>query len=457
MKPVIVLVGRPNVGKSTLFNQLTRSRDALVAEEPGLTRDRQYGEGKLGEKPFLVVDTGGIDIEKEGINAEMRSQAQLAMDEASTVILVTDAHEGLTAIEQDLAEKLRSTGKPFWVAVNKTESLDPDVAVADFYQLSAKGVLPIAAAHRRGVQSLVEQVMEEYPAVEEEEEKEKKIPYIAVVGRPNAGKSTLVNRLLGEERVVVFDQPGTTRDSIFVPLERDDKEYMFIDTAGIRRRGKVSERAEKFSIVKTIQAIDQANVVIVLFDAHREISEQDIRLAGFVANKGRAVIVAVNKWDGLSREKRKEVKKDLLRKLPFLQYARVLFISALHGTAVGDLYPAIDEAYASAMAELATPDLTRAIREAAEKTPPPMVEGRRIKPKFAHQGAKNPPVVVIHGNQVDKLKRPYKRYLENVVRKEFDLWGTPIRIETREQANPFKERNKNAKPTYSRKLRRKIR
>ncbi len=441
MLPVIALVGRPNVGKSTLFNRLTRSRDALVADQPGLTRDRQYGVGRLGSKPYVVVDTGGISGEEEGVELLMGQQVQAAIDEADHILLMLDAKDGCTAGDEQIATQLRRTGKPITVVVNKSENLDKELAGVEFHALGLGQPVPIAAVHGRGVKGLINEVLEAFPAPEEPDQAaaEKGIQ-IAVVGRPNVGKSTLVNRLLGEERVVAFDQPGTTRDSVFISFSHDDKPYTLIDTAGVRRRSRINEAIEKFSVIKTLQAIEQANVVLLVLDAKQGVGEQDANLAGHILDSGRALVVVINKWDGLTQEQREEIKAELARKLPFLDFATHRFISALHGSGVGTLYQAVDRAYANALRDLSTPELTRILERAVEAHQPPHVHGRRIKLRYAHQGGKNPPIIVIHGNQTDAVPPPYKRYLVNRFRQVLDLHGTPVRLEFKSGTNPYQGR-----------------
>jgi GTP-binding protein len=438
MLPVIALVGRPNVGKSTLFNRLTRSRDALVADQPGLTRDRKYGVGRLGDSPYVVVDTGGISGDREGVDALMLQQVQHAIGEADHILFLLDGREGLAGGDQQIAEALRRTGKPVTVVVNKTESLDNAIATADFHSLGLGEPVAIAAAHGKGVKPLINRVLEDLPGPDEEDLVEQDLgTQIAVVGRPNVGKSTLVNRLLGEERVVAFDLPGTTRDSIHIPFERDGKRYTLIDTAGVRRRARVSEAIEKFSIIKALQAMEAANVVFLVLDAHDGVTEQDASLAGHVVESGRALVVVINKWDGLDPEQRERIKADLQRKLPFLDFADWRFVSALHGSGVGHLLEAADHAYRTAMIDLKTPELTRVLEQAVTEHQPPLVKGRRIKLRYAHQGGKNPPIVIIHGNQTESVPPAYQRYLVNRFRKAFDLHGTPLRIEFRSGDNPY--------------------
>ena len=438
--PVIVLVGRPNVGKSTLFNRLTRSRDALVADQPGLTRDRKYGVGRLGNKPYVVVDTGGLSGEGQGVDVMMEQQVRAAIGEADHILFIVDGKTGCGGGDQIIAEQLRKTGKPVTAVVNKSENLDKSIANAEFYSLGLGEPVAIAAVHGRGVKTMINQVLDAFPEPEAADEQTDTGIQIAVVGRPNVGKSTLVNRMLGEERVVAFDQPGTTRDSIFIPFIHDDKPYTLIDTAGVRRRARVSEAIEKFSVIKTLQAIEQANVVMLVLDAHQGVSEQDASLAGHILESGRALIVLINKWDGLDDHQREMTKKELERKLPFLDFATKRFISALHGSGVGHLYEAIDHAYKNAVRDLSTPELTRILEWAVQEHQPPLVHGRRIKLRYAHQGGKNPPIIVIHGNQTDAVPNAYKRYLVNRFRQALELDGTPLRIEFKSGENPFKDR-----------------
>jgi GTP-binding protein len=455
MQPVIALVGRPNVGKSTLFNRLTRSRDALVADQPGLTRDRKFGEGKLGDKPYLVVDTGGLTGEEEGLDSLMASQSWLAVEQADIVLFLVDAHAGLLATDQQIAQQLRQQGKKVFLVVNKIDGLDPDLVTAEFHALGLGQPHPIAASQGRGVKSLMQQVLSELPeAAEQAEQTAPAGIKVAIIGRPNVGKSTLVNRILGEERVVAYDLPGTTRDSIYLPFERDGQDYVLIDTAGVRRRSRVKEAVEKFSVIKTLQAIEDANVVLMLLDAHEGISEQDASLLGFVLEAGRALVVAVNKWDGLERDQRDWIKHELELKLPFLGFAEVHFISALHGTNVGHLFDSIITAYASATRALSTSNLTRLLNDLVEAHPPPLVRGRRIKLRFAHQGGKNPPVIVIHGNQTGAIPDSYRRYLINGLIKNLKLEGTPVRLEFRTGANPFAGKKNKLTPRQQQKRQR---
>lgn len=443
MKPVIALVGRPNVGKSTLFNRLTRSRDALVADQPGMTRDRKYGDGKLGEHPYIVIDTGGLSGEEEGLDGLMAAQSWLAVEEANIILFMTDAHDGLTAMDEAIAKRLRNTGKEIILVVNKIDGLNADVITAEFFALGLGQPNAIAASQGRGVTLLIESTLADIPQEPEEDSAAAGIK-IAIVGRPNVGKSTLVNRILGEERVVAYDMPGTTRDSIYLPFERDDQKYTLIDTAGVRRRGKVSEVAEKYSVIKALQAIQDAHVVIMVLDAQDTISEQDVTLLGYVMDAGRALVISINKWDGLDEEQKEKIKTELDYKLPFLSYAKKKFISALHGTGVGDLFGYVQTAYNSAMAEFPTPKLTRLLEYLVQQHQPPIVRGHRIKLRYAHQGGKNPPIIVIHGNQTQSVPDSYKRYLFNAFLKRLNLHGTPIRIEFKTSDNPYKDKkNKN--------------
>lgn len=441
MKPVIALVGRPNVGKSTLFNRLTRSRDALVADIPGLTRDRHYGEGRVGERPFLVIDTGGFEpVAKVGIMHEMAKQTKQAVAEADVVIFLVDGRQGLTPHDKTITDFLRKSGRSVMLVVNKSEGMKYTSVTADFYELGIGDPYVISAAHGDGVADLVEESLDkafaQKPALAEDEATEQGIK-IAIVGRPNVGKSTLVNTLLGEERVIAFDMPGTTRDSIEIPFERNDRHYTLIDTAGIRRRGKVFEAIEKFSVVKTLQSISEANVVVLLLDAQQDISEQDAHIAGFVLESGRALVVGVNKWDGLTSDRRDEIKMDIDRKLSFLSFAKFHYISALKSTGVTMLMKSVDSAYAAAMAKLPTPQLTRALQEAVDHQQPRRKGSIRPKLRYAHQGGQNPPIIVIHGNALDAIDANYKRFLEKHFRDTFALVGTPLRIELRSGKNPF--------------------
>ncbi len=441
MLPVIALVGRPNVGKSTLFNRLTRTRDALVADQPGLTRDRKYGVARLGHRPCLIVDTGGLSGVSGGIDALMERQVLRAIADADHILLLLDAREGCTGGDEIIAGQLRKTGKPVTPVVNKSEGQGDAMAAADFQRLALGQPLAISALHGQGVRRLMDSVLEELPETSPEDvPQEEQGIQIAVIGRPNVGKSTLVNRMLGEERVLAYDKPGTTRDSIFITYTHDDRPYTLIDTAGVRRRARVSEAVEKFSVIKTLQAIEQANVVLLVLDAQQGIGEQDANLAGHILESGRALLIVVNKWDGLEADQRERIRSDLERKLPFLDFASRHFISALHGSGVGDLYPHIDRAYASAMRKLPTATLTRILEDILTEHQPPLVRGRRIKLRYAHQGGRNPPLIVIHGNQTDAVPQSYRRYLINRFRRLLKLQGTPVRIEFKSGENPFQGR-----------------
>jgi GTP-binding protein len=442
MKPTLVLVGRPNVGKSALFNRLTRSRDAIVADIPGLTRDRHYGHGRLGDKPYLVVDTGGLEpMAEEGILSEMARQTRQAVDEADLVLFLVDGRQGVTSHDRIIADQLRRTGRTIMLAVNKTEGMQAAVVTAEFHELGLGEPYAISAMHGDNVNELMELVLLHFPQ-SNDGESEGRHPKVAIVGRPNAGKSTLVNALLGEERVIAFDQPGTTRDSIYIDFSHKGRTYTLIDTAGVRRRGKVFEAVEKFSVIKTLQAIEDANVVILMLDARNEISDQDAHIAGFIREAGRALVLAVNKWDGLDDYARQTIKTDVARKLAFvLDFAQVHYISALHGSGLKGLFPSVDAAYAAAMADLSTPKLTRTLIAAVEKQPPPRAGISRPKLRYAHQGGSNPPLIVIHGNALDQVSPSYQRYLENTFREAFQLRGTPLRVEFRTGRNPYANRS----------------
>jgi GTPase len=444
MLPTIVLVGRPNVGKSTLFNRLTKSRDALVADLPGLTRDRHYGRGVGGDKPFLVVDTGGFEPTAEtGIMKEMARQTLLAIDEADVIIFVVDGRHGVSPQDQVIANRLRKSQRPVLLAVNKTEGMQRAVVSAEFHELGLGDPLSISSAHGEGVRDLIELALEPFAEPEPEVPfNDQDAPKIAIVGRPNVGKSTLVNALLGEERVIAFDEPGTTRDSITMDLERNGKQYQIIDTAGVRKRGKVFEAIEKFSVIKTIQAIEEANVAILVVDAKEGITEQDAHVAAYILETGRALVVAINKWDGLDDDKRDWVKREIDRKLQFLDFAKFHYISALRKKGLPELFTSVDGAYKAAMAKLSTPQLTRVLIDAIAQHQPPISKGIRPKLRYAHQGGSNPPIVVIHGNHVDGVKDSYKRYLEGVFRKTFQLTGTPLRVQFNQGDNPFAEPDK---------------
>ncbi|MCG6419783.1 ribosome biogenesis GTPase Der [Vibrio fluvialis] len=484
MIPVVALVGRPNVGKSTLFNRLTRTRDALVADFPGLTRDRKYGQAKLGEHQFIVIDTGGIDGSEEGVETKMAAQSLAAIDEADVVLFMVDGRAGLTVADEAIADHLRRIEKNAILVVNKVDGIDAEPASAEFWQLGVDHMFHIAAAHGRGVGALIdralnplaEQMQHEEAALEDltaflDPDQEEKLDYteeeaeeaynrlhdqpikLAIIGRPNVGKSTLTNRILGEDRVVVYDMPGTTRDSIYIPMHRDEREYVLIDTAGVRRRNRINETVENFSVVKTLKAVEDANVVLLVVDARENISDQDLSLLGFALNAGRSIVIAVNKWDGLDTDVKERVKKELDRRLGFVDFARIHFISALHGTGVGHLFESVQEAYRSATTRVGTSVLTRIMKMATDDHQPPLVRGRRVKLKYAHAGGYNPPIIVIHGNQVNELPDSYKRYLMNYYRKSLDIMGTPIRIQFQNSENPFE--GKTNKMTLSQERKRK--
>jgi len=439
--PVVALVGRPNVGKSTLFNVLTRSRDALVADYPGLTRDRRYGRAQLGERRFLVVDTGGMVEMADGIDEMSMRQVDAALQEADVILFLVDARAGLNVSDQYFSERLRRMGKPLVVVANKVDGLRSDVVTADFHGLGLGEPLPVAAAHGSGMEALLSRLDELLPPADADAEASGPPGIrIAVVGRPNVGKSTLVNRILGEQRVVVFDQPGTTRDSIDVPFEKDGKAYVLIDTAGLRRRARVSEVIEKFSAIKALKAVEQAEVVIYLVDASEGVTDQDANLLGLVVEMGRGLLIALNKWDGLTGDQRERVRRQIDVKLPFIDFAEKHFISALHGTGVGHLLEAVDQIHRSVVAAFPTSLLTRLLQEFQADHQPPLVRGRRIRLKVAHMGGHNPPTIVIHGNQTDELPGAYRRYLMNAFRAALDLQSVPVRLDFRSSLNPFKGR-----------------
>ena len=441
MLPIIAIVGRPNVGKSTLFNRLTRSRDAIVANVPGLTRDRHYGRGRVGAKPYLVVDTGGFEpVATEGIMHQMARQARQAVDEADAVLFVVDARAGLVPQDRAIAEELRRSGRPVFLVVNKAEGMAPGIAGAEFHALGMGDPLAVSAEHGDSVSDLMDVVLAGVPSSREAAREEDRHPRIAIVGRPNVGKSTLVNALLGEERVVVYDQPGTTRDSIHIEFERGGRRYTLIDTAGLRRRGRVADAPEKFSVMKTLQALDDANVAILVLDARQDISEQDAHVAGFVLEAGKALVVAVNKWERLPEDERDQVKRALGRKLAFLGFARLHFVSALTGHGLPPLMKSVDEAYASAMARLPTPRLSRALAAAVAQQAPPRSGVLRPKLRYAHQGGVNPPLIIVHGNALERVPETYRRYLERFFREAFKLQGTPLRVDFKSGSNPYADK-----------------
>ncbi len=450
LKPVVTLVGRPNVGKSTLFNRLTRSRAALVADFAGLTRDRHYGEGRVGDIPFIVVDTGGFEpVAKTGILHHMAKQTEQAIAESDVVIFLVDARAGINAHDQDIAALLRKSGQQVLVCVNKAEGMSHTAAVAEFHELGLGQPHAISASHGDGVVSLIEQALAPFaePPSDETEPDEDQPPELvdgekhriklAIVGRPNVGKSTLINTLVGENRVIAFDLPGTTRDAIEVEFERDGRQYTLIDTAGLRRRGKVFEAVEKFSVIKTLQAIEACNVVLLMLDAQQEISDQDAHIAGFVLESGRALVVAINKWDNVDGERRERIKREFERKLKFLSFAKVHHISALRGQGVNIVMRSVVAAHAAAFAKLSTPKLTRVLQSAVEQQPPPRKGIFRPKMRYAHQGGQNPPLIIVHGNALDAIANPYRRYLESKFRDAFELAGTPLRIEFKSSHNPY--------------------
>ncbi len=477
MLPVVALVGRPNVGKSTLFNRLTRSRNALVADYPGLTRDRQYGKAEVEEHPFIVIDTGGIQGDEEGIDTLMAEQSLMAVEEADAVLFLVDARDGLTSADYGIADYLRKQNKKVFLVANKVDGIDADSAVAEFYALSlGEEVHQIAAAHGRGVTQLltlaltphiealgqpkadddntdapndefdgdydIELSEAELAKQVEEAPNENDTIKLAIIGKPNVGKSTLTNRILGEERVVVYDMPGTTRDSVYIPMEHNGRNYTLIDTAGIRRRKNVTDVVEKFSVIKTLRAIEDANVCLLIIDAREGITDQDLSLLGFILESGRSLVLAVNKWDGLDDHVKDRIKTELDRRLGFIDFAKIHFISALHGTGVGHLYESVEEAFISATKRISTAMVTKILDMAVFDHQPPMHQGRRIKLKYAHAGGYNPPIIVIHGNLAKKLPSSYKRYLMNYYRKSLKIMGTPIRIEFRETSNPFAGKKK---------------
>ncbi len=455
MLPVIALVGRPNVGKSTLFNVLTKTRDALVADFPGLTRDRKYGHGQYEGHNFIVIDTGGLSGESEELDERMAQQTLLAIDEANLVLFLVDARDGLTSADETIARQIRKMGKTVHLVINKIDGLDAAQAEADFFALGIQDHYSISAAHNRGTQQLIHHLFKGWDNWDALQEDVSKGIKVALVGKPNVGKSTLVNRMLGEERVVVMDMPGTTRDSIYIPFERNGQEYTLIDTAGVRRRKKVKETVEKFSVIKTLQAIDHANVVLLLIDAHEGVSDQDLQLLGYVVDAGRALVIVVNKWDGLDDYEKQAIRETLERRLVFIQFAEIYFISALHGSNVGLLYKAIGKAYDAATRKLSTPELTRVLEKATQAHQLPLVHGRRIKLRYAHQGGQNPPVIVIHGNQVELIPAAYKRYLMKLFTDALKLKGTPLRLEFKSGGNPFAGRRAadRIKPVVSRQQR----
>src|SRR3984893_12113559 len=454
MLPVIALVGRPSVGKSTLFNVLTGTRDAIVADVPGLTRDRQYGYGRVGPVPCGVIDTGGLIENPTGIEAQMRAQTERAVAEADHLVFIADARAGLSPQDHFVARELRRSGKPVTLALNKAEGLDADIVAADFHALGLGEPLAISASHAQGCEELMERVLAGFePQAAADAGSDSDAIRIAIIGRPNVGKSTLVNRLLGEERVIAHEEPGTTRDSILVPFERDGRAFTLIDTAGVRRRARIEGLVERTSVAKTLQTIDEAQVVIMMLDAHDAVAEQDASVLGLALERGRALIIAVNKWDGIAAEQREQIERQLALKLDFVPFAPLHFISARHGSGVGELMQSAVRAYEAAMRSMPTRELTRTLEHALSVHQPPLVRGRRIKLRYAHQGGRNPPRIVIHGNQTASVPDAYTRYLANVFRKTYDLFATPVFIEYRTHANPY-ERERRAPPRPGRSRRR---
>ena len=439
MIPVIALVGRPNVGKSTLFNRLTRTQDALVADFPGLTRDRQYGEATFNNKSFIVIDTGGIGVDDIEVDALMSKQSEIALIESDIVFFIVDARSGLTAVDQTIAKRLRKIGKPIQLIVNKIDGLDEEIVCSDFQSLGFSSIYGISATHGRGIHALLEVITDAFEPIKEELTTDDVIK-IAFAGRPNVGKSTLINRILGEERVVVYDMPGTTRDSIAIPFTRDEQAYLLIDTAGVRRRSRVDEKIEKFSVIKTLQSIKESHVCLMILDARDGLTDQDLHLLVFIIDAGKALVIAVNKWDGLSLDHKEQVKEELTRRLQFANFAKIRFISALHGSGVGILFKDILQAYASATQTISTPEVTRLLQDLTNKHTPPLVNGRRIKMRYAHAGGHNPPLIVIHGNQLDSLPDSYKRYLVKGFTEHLGLIGTPLKLEFKGSANPYKDK-----------------
>lgn len=439
MVPVIALVGRPNVGKSTLFNRITNTQDALVADFPGLTRDRQYGQATFENKPFIVVDTGGIGVDDIAVDELMSKQSELALLEADVILFLVDARAGLTGIDETIAGRLRKINKPVFLIVNKTDGMEEQIALSEFQSLGFAEIYPVSATHGRGMLPLLTTLTKDFDPVVEIDTNNKAIK-IAFAGRPNVGKSTLVNRILGEERVVVYDLPGTTRDSISIPFERDDKEYILIDTAGVRRRSRVDEKIEKFSIIKTLQSIKESHVCLMLLDAKEGLTDQDMHILSFIIESGKALVIAVNKWDGLDGDHKEQVRSELSRRLHFVNFAKIRFISALHGSGVGLLFNDIEQAYASAVQAFSTPQLTRLLQDIVAQHTPPLVSGRRIKLRYAHAGGHNPPIIVIHGNQLESLPESYKRYLNKAFVTQLGLVGTPLKMEFKTGANPFKDK-----------------
>jgi GTP-binding protein len=440
MLPVIAIVGRPNVGKSTLFNCLTRTRDAVISAFPGTTRDRQYGEVNLAGRRFIIIDTGGITEERDQVGELTRQQSLQAVQDADFVLFMIDAKAGITPEDRNLAAQLRRFDKPLFLAVNKTENMNPSLFLSDAFELGIKKPIPISASHKQGLHSLVETLFPEVSDNQTEINQTESGIKLAIVGRPNVGKSTLTNRILGEERVIVHDSPGTTRDSIYIPFVRLDQAYTLIDTAGVRRRKNITELPEKFSIVKTLQAIESSHIVLYVIDATAKVTEQDLRLLGFILECGKGLVIAVNKWDGLTQDIREQAKSSLARQLDFINFARIHYISALHGSGVGNLFDSVKEAYASATKQLSTPLLTRLLQKALLAHSPPLIKGRRVKLRYAHPGGHNPPVIVIHGNQVNALPESYRKFLAHYFQDKLELFGTPVQIQFKGNDNPFQNK-----------------
>lgn len=458
MKPVIALVGRPNVGKSTLFNKLTRTMDALVADFPGLTRDRKYGAGKLGAFSYTVVDTGGLSGEEEGVDLHMAEQTRLAIDEADVVLFMVDGRAGLTTADEEIAAGLRRSEKKVSLVVNKIDGVGEDQASAEFFALGLGEPICIAASHSRGLNRMLEDLQLRYGFDVDDDSAagpawDGRIR-VGIIGRPNVGKSTLINRLSGEDRVVAFDQPGTTRDTVEIPFRRAKRDYTLIDTAGVRRRGKVSDVVEKFSVIKTLKAIEECHVCLLMVDATEGVTDQDLSLTGYAMEKGRAIVMAVNKWDELEPGQREHVRTELERRTAFLSFTKTHFISALQGSGVDQLFRSIARAYDSATLDMSTPVLTRMLEHAVSVHQPPMINGRRIRLRYAHQGGSNPPIIVVHGNQVDRIPNSYKRYLMNFYQKELGLFGTPVRITFSGKENPFETRREKLTPLQKHKKQR---
>jgi GTP-binding protein len=458
MLPAVALVGRPNVGKSTLFNRLTATRDALVADYPGLTRDRRYGIGRAADRKFIVIDTGGLAATGSStMTALVAEQVEIAIEEADAVVLVVDHRNGLTPEDTRIAERLRRESKPVVIAVNKAEGVVGELAEAEFHPLGLGTPVGISASHGQGVDELLEAALASFPVDAEENLDDEQGPKVAVIGRPNVGKSTLINRLLGENRLITSPEPGTTRDSVHVPCERDGQKFVLIDTAGIRRRARVEETVEKFSIVQSLKAIEDAGAIIAVLDARESVTDQDAHLVGLAAERGRALAIAVNKWDGLSGHERRLIEREVERKLDFVPYASMHYVSALHGSGIAELVQAALIAYKNAGVELATPRLTRVLEDALQVNPPPLVRGRQVRLRYAHQGGRYPPLIVVHGTQAQRLPDHYKRYLENAFREALKLKGTPVRVELRTGENPFGGRRNKLTPRQAKKRRRVLR